>query len=315
MKTETSAGKCIACNSTMGAQLLYEYCRCSLCGSWTYLSDRPAAVDNKEYFDRIFSTLGELEIDPGKEELFDRYRKKDTLNRDGQYQRFRAYKRKMNGFLTNGKKVLEIGFGRGVRLAGLLEKGVDAYGVDISKTAVDNFKRKYPRYRERVAESDAFPGGAGVIYTCALFEHLDDPHGFLEDHFPGLPPGGILILDGVPVISEMNAGLTPVDDISFWKPCHRVIYSRPSLIALLEEHGYELIDFAALDDFNYRVLSLHNKKGYKAVTQLRNAGLDHEGLPGIPVYEEICREALNIHSLALYGSFIFVTKHPQGVFL
>lgn len=309
MKMETFMGKCIACNSTMGAQFLYEYCRCSNCGSWTYLSDRPAAVDNKEYFNRIFSKLGEFKIDQRKKDIFDLYRKKDALNRDEQYQRFHAHDKKMNIYFLKGKKVLEIGFGQGVKLIDFLEKGVDAYGVDISKTAVANLKKKYPQYRERVFELDAFQEEVEVIYTSALFEHLDDPRRFLEDNFSRLQPGGILILNAIPVLNEMNADLTPGDDISFWKPCHRVIYSPHSLISLLGNHGYELIDFSAKDDYNYRVLSLHNKKGYTDVTQLRNSTLEHDRLPGISVYEEICREALHIHSLALYGSFIFIKKN------
>ena len=95
------------------------------------------------------------------------------------------------------------------------------------------------------------------------------------------------------------------NDINFWKPCHRIIYSSESLIKLFKRSGYKIINWSITDDYNYRVLSLHKKYGYNKVTELRNSLIVNKNLPELNMYKKILKKALFIRSKALYGIFLF----------
>ena len=88
--------------------------------------------------------------------------------------------------------VLEIGFGSGDHLYSLLQQGVDAYGIDLSITAVTNFKEKYPQYAHTVHCGTRFHMQVDIIYCCALFEHLDQPEQFIQDAAGCLSPSGFI---------------------------------------------------------------------------------------------------------------------------
>ena len=94
-------------------------------------------------------------------------------------------------------------------------------------------------------------------------------------------------------------------DINFWKPCHRIIYSSSGIINLFRKYNFKIIDWSSIDDFNYRVLSLHNKYGYNKVAELRNSLIKDGNLPELNLFKKILKEALFIKSKALYGFFLF----------
>jgi len=183
--------------------------------------------------------------------------------------------------------------------------GTDAFGIDLSATAVINFQNKYPQYADRVQCGTRFNKTVDVVYCNALFEHLDDPGQFLQDASDCLGINGLIILDGLPMVNIGSSDINVEEDISFWKPCHRAIYSQQGLNILLSNHGFTIKTQAVIDDYYYRVLSLHIIYGYKEIIKLRDSCIKHKGLPGLLKYWLICRKALYINSLAHHGCIVF----------
>jgi SAM-dependent methyltransferase len=285
---------------------LYDYYQCSKCLSYNYVSDKNANEENNAYFDQHFSTASVLQESNEKRRVFNEYSIIDANLNQVVDIGFKKVRSSLNILTENALSVLEVGFGSGHTLAGLLRNGVDAYGIDISTVAVQNFIQSYPQYRERVTSGfDSFDRLVDVVYCCALFEHLDNPEIFLENSLGCLKDSGELILDGVPVLNERNPSFSVAEDINFWKPCHRVIYSVGGAVQLLKKYGFYLIKAGLNDDFNYRVLSMHLRKGYRRIIELRNPCLEHPDLPDISQFRLICEEALPTQSLAFYGIMVF----------
>ena len=281
-----------------------EYSQCPGCYSFNYVSEQSAETENRAYFDATFATLDERKVHRLKQSLFQHYTRVDQQRRRRQYAQYWGKRRQIMTQLEGQRKILEIGFGAGTHLAGLLQRGNDAYGIDLSATAVKRFQEKYPRYSDRVYVGSQFSKSVEMVYCCALFEHLDTPEQFLQNAESCLQPGGTLILDGLPLVSEMQADFGPEEDINFWKPCHRAIYSLAGLRTLLEKHGFTLEASAMYDDYNYRVASVHLRAGYHEIAQLRNSCLADRSLPGIFRYNALCRQALSVHSLAYLGTVL-----------
>ena len=302
---------CYACKNRLSYTKLGDYVQCPVCHSFIYISDQPAEIENKVYFDEIFKTLEERKDNSWKWRIFQKYDCIDQEKRKLQYADFyEKYKRIMK-CLEKPVTVLEIGFGSGDHLYSLLQQGVDAYGIDLSITAVTNFKEKYPQYAHTVHCGTRFDKQVDIIYCCALFEHLDHPEKFIQDAAGCLSPNGFLIIDGLPIVNDDVSNLTVDEDISFWKPCHRIIYSIHGLVTLWKPYGFTLEISALHDNYSYRVMSLHIKDGFQKVVELRSTCVEHKALPWIVRYYQICRKALYVKSLAYYGCVLFRKNHEN----
>jgi len=285
--------------------MINEYIQCDRCHSFTLLSDQTAEIDNQIYFDNFFKEVHEFSESLFKKEIFRRYQMLDQQKRMAEYNVFQNFQQSLKSVFTCDKKVLEVGFGTGENLVNLLQSGIDAYGIDLSAAAVSEFKTKYPQFQERVFYGTRYDGKIGTVYSCALFEHLDQPRQFLSDIYENLDKNGLLILDGVPLLNKKKSELTPDNDINFWKPCHRVIYSYEGLKNITTVAGFDLISLKEIDSYTYRVLSMILKNGYNKIVDLRNPFFNVEGLPEEDEFLLMCEEALTINSLALYSTSIF----------
>lgn len=297
--------QCIACKTKLDFNPINEYFLCPACGSYIFSSNKSAEEDNSDYFNVIYKTIGNFRVSPLKKKIFNHFASIDSRHRDKVYNDFDRFQVFVNSFFQEKSKVLEVGFGQGNKLHQLLQNGIDAYGLELSETATVNFQEKYPEYKDRVKIGVRFGERKfDVIYCCALFEHLDQPEQFLANAVMSLNNNGILIIDGFLLTNSMRSDLIIEEDICFWKPCHRIIYSQTGFIKLISGFNLELMGINTLDMFNYRVLSLHLKKGYKKISHLRNSILKDRDLPGIPTYCSICQKALRLNSLALYGTAV-----------
>lgn len=296
---------CLACNNQLTYEKLNDYTQCQKCHSYNYVSDQSAEADNNVYFNEMFKTLAERRESALKRKIFVRLAGKDRRKRKQQYIDFNQKQERILKKLDIPAKVLEIGFGSGEHLHGLLERGIEAYGVDSSIIAVRNFQERYPQFTNRVYCGTRFDKQVDVIYCCALFEHLDQPGQFIQDAVDCLGHSGSLIIDGIPLLGDTKGDFTTEEDINFWKPCHRMIYSLEGLRTLFARYGFADEICAMHDDYYYRILSLHLKYGYRSVVELRSFSVHHQELPWLPFYYFICRKALSINSLAYYGCIMF----------
>jgi len=285
--------------------ILGEYVKCLGCGSYVYVSDETAEDDNRRFFNSVYSRTEPPRYSKIKRKLFSVYAEKDEKNNREEYSKLTQSRKEIARILDKGETLMEVGFGEGRHLVKCLESGIDAYGVDISDEVVSTFCHQYPQYRDRVGVGTYFERTVGTVYCSALLEHLDDPQEFIDGLSPCLTPGGFLIIDAIPVVNESQSNIGIHEDISFWKPCHRVVASHSGLERMFGEKGYALTDCASVDLFNYKLLSLHIRDGYEDIVTIRHSCVKNSKLPGIRRYFDLCREALNVQSIALVGTYIF----------
>jgi len=290
---------------TLASCILCEYAKCFGCGSYVYVSDETAEDDNRHFFNSVYSRAEPPRYNKIKRKLFSIYAEKDEKNNRKEYSKLAQLRKEIARILDRGKTLMEVGFGEGRHLVKCLESGIDAYGVDISDEVVSTFCRQYPHYKDRVRVGTHFEKPVGTVYCSALLEHLDDPQKFIEGLSPCLTPGGFLIIDAIPVVNESQSNMGIHEDISFWKPCHRVVASHSGLEHMFGDKGYTLTDCASVDLFNYKLLSLHIRDGYKDIITIRHSCMRNGKLPGIRKYLGLCREALSGQSSALAGAYVF----------
>lgn len=302
--------KCPVCDATILCSALYDYVKCSACNSYIYVSDHSAQDDNRNFYDSFYPRWKEYKTSRTKLKtlMFKRFEKADRKLNEIKWAKFRQARKEIDSLFGKDKKLIEIGFGEGKRLVRFLKAGFDIYGIDISESVVNYFREEYPKYRDRVEVGTTYNGKIDVVYCCALFEHLDNPQQFVDNLSVLLPQNGLVVLDALPIVAESPSNLTINEDINFWKPCHRIICSQEALKRLFQQKGYRLLNYGIIDAFSHRVLSIHVRRGYDEVINLRDSRLRHFGLPGIFKYYSICQEALRAKSLAVSGSFAFIKE-------
>jgi SAM-dependent methyltransferase len=121
--------------------------------------------------------------------------------------------------------VLELGFGGGGLITQLLDDGVDAMGVELDATLVDQMNARYPG---RFIHSDILALQTStkfhLIYSANVLEHVGDPELLLRKL------GSLLTDDGTLVCMTPNAGSIDArifgpDWYQLWYPQHLLLYS------------------------------------------------------------------------------------------
>lgn len=296
---------CPVCESAHVGGAEGDYGPCASCGSYIYISSRSAEDDNRSFFNDMYGGAPDPRRSRIKSKIFRAFQKKDRLRNAGEYGEYRGLRTAIDATLRQAGRLVEIGFGEGRMLASLLKEGVDAYGVDISESIVHRFQKRHPEFRDRVRVGSRLDEQVSVVYCSALLEHLDNPTLLIQDASSSLKKTGLMIVDNVPVLSAKTPSITTEEDSCFWKPCHRIVFSLRGLKGLFERHGFQLERHAMIDSYNYRVLSVHIREGFSEIIRLRSSCLSHRGLPGILRYYSLCRQAVDVNSVALAGSFIF----------
>ncbi len=102
---------------------------------------------------------------------------------------------------VSGKKVLEVGCGKGDFSLYLAEKGATIIGTDFSETAIEIATAKGKLYKssatflemdaQMICFEDAF---FDIIYSCECLEHIPDPTKALKEFQRVLKSGGIAII-------------------------------------------------------------------------------------------------------------------------
>lgn len=296
---------CPVCGGRLPGSRLYVYSECLICKSYTYISDRSDEEENMAYFNEHFFDLKKYSRSIIKAIIFSHFLRRDKLYRSAEYPKLGHIRSETQRVFCKGNRILEIGFGSGRRLVKWLDSGFDAYGQDLSESAVKRFKDAYPHYRDRVSSGAGVEGAFDVVACEAVMEHVENPGNFIDAMTKNLRKGGILLVGSVPIINGNKADLTPENDVSFWRPCHRIIFSEDGLLRLFKEKGLLLVAGAAADVFIYRVLSAHMMKNYPAIMTVRDPKSSCPELPGFYEFYRICNDAINIRSLALCGTYIF----------
>lgn len=283
-----------------------EYYLCEKCNSYNLIVENTAEEDNKKYFDSIFTEYAKMSHNNVKILIYKIFSKVDSIIRNKKSFSYNKKKKLLFYSFDKNKLYLEIGFGQGVNLKYLLDKGYDIIGVDLSESAVNNFRKLYPHYSNKVflnSELEKKDFKFDIIYCSALLEHIDNQNDFLSDVYKKLNDRGRFIIDALPVINKYKKTISEDYDISFWKPEHRILYSVKGIKIISEKNNFSLESYGMSDSYNYRLLSFHKKHGYLDIEKYRDSTLKFKKSPNVFYYFILCIKALFIRSKCLIGIF------------
>lgn len=212
--------------------------RLSECGSCGVVAMRPIPTDEQlaKYYASYYSSTVKISFIP------------KTGNR---YPNLRKWFHKISGdvdprdFVTvpKGGRVLDYGCGYGGYLTDFHERGIDISGAEISVDVVDQCcKHGYDVHKVDDFSSIPFKDEEfDVVYLMQVFEHLKEPHIFLNELSRILKRGGVLYI-AVPNADSFWRRKFGENWVSGWfTPFHLYHYNSKSLSTLAEQHGFEVV--------------------------------------------------------------------------
>ena len=142
--------------------------------------------------------------------------------------------------IPEGARVLDYGCGHGSYLADFHARGIHISGAEIAGNLVDACCAQGYDVR-RVEYSDLIPFDDGefhVVYLMQVFEHLRDPHGFMQELNRVLKPGGALYI-AVPNKKSVWRKVFGKNWVSGWfAPFHLFHYDHDTLAHIAGQHGF-----------------------------------------------------------------------------
>jgi SAM-dependent methyltransferase len=135
-------------------------------------------------------------------------------------------------------KLLDIGCGMGAFIRTAAEIGIESWGVDVSRYAVQCGKERHPYPVESIDRLPELPGDFDVVTAWHVLEHTDDPVTFLRSALAHLRPGGLLVVE-VPNWSAFTARLWKAQ----WRSVrieHPLYFTKDALVHFLRRAGLEI---------------------------------------------------------------------------
>ncbi len=168
------------------------------------------------------------------------------------------------------QNILDLGCGNGALVNYLLSKNYEAYGTDASDAGIAIAQRKYPdRFALQNLDHEDLPQQFqnlkfNTIISTEVIEHLYDPRGFIdfctrvlkkadgERHIIlSTPYHGYLKNLVLAIVGKWDQHANPL-----WDGGHIKLWSKATLSTLLEEKGFEVIDFKGCGRMPYLYKSM-----------------------------------------------------------
>jgi SAM-dependent methyltransferase len=150
-----------------------------------------------------------------------------------------------------GKRVIELGSGRGHLSDALHRYGFDVQGLEISTAAVAESRSAFhvPVFAGTAEEylNAGNPGAFNIALACTVIEHVGSPASFVDACASLLRPGGILIMD-TPNIDFFNAQAAG-RAWDMYQKYHVYLFSPTTITLLLQRHHFEVIRTFSYDNY------------------------------------------------------------------
>ena len=173
--------------------------------------------------------------------------------------------------LAPGARVLDVGCGRGVTLAGLADRGLEAHGFEISAEAAQGADpRAHVRIAASLEEAEYPDAHFDAVVVWHVLEHVRDPRRTLETVRRIARPGARLVV-AVPNLSSPQARWAGTAWFHLDLPRHLYHFPLAALHALLERTG-----FAVRSEHHFSLRQ--NPFGWIQSWQNRRADLPRNGL-------------------------------------
>jgi 2-polyprenyl-6-hydroxyphenyl methylase/3-demethylubiquinone-9 3-methyltransferase len=154
-------------------------------------------------------------------------------------------------------RILDLGCGNGSMLAAFCELGLELHGVDASKSGIAQARQHYASIVFHVADltcllpSTLPPRSFDAIISTEVIEHVFEPRCFARNAFDLLKPGGQCLIT-TPYhgyLKNLAMAVTGGMDRHFtalWDYGHIKFWSRRTLGVLLEEAGFQNLEFSGV---------------------------------------------------------------------
>lgn len=250
MIAQSAGAVCIACGGELGKNekvrlLAAKLFVCSECGSWNY-------------FPRVTATQ-QIELHDQADYAHHPYFETRRAQTERALARCRAIFAEI-GKATGqrdfkGQRILDVGCGPG----GFLEAardlfGVDAVGIDVSKWAIDEVRKKgIVAHQATLEDADASLSDFPIVTAIDVIEHVADPPGLVQSIANRMSSGGVAYLEtpntdsiiyGLGAVLSRLSGGRPAGPMERLFPPHHIVYlSRDSIERAAEKSGLQLVSY------------------------------------------------------------------------
>jgi 2-polyprenyl-3-methyl-5-hydroxy-6-metoxy-1,4-benzoquinol methylase len=154
-----------------------------------------------------------------------------------------------------GARVLDVGCGEGWFTAALAEAGMEAVGIDVAQEPLRRAREREPDLDLRCVPLEGeWPSLRDVsfdaVWAGEVIEHVADTAGWLSEVRRVLRSGGALVLStpAHELLTRLALGLSGRAFAAHFDPRsdHLRFYTRRTVVALLEDFGFEQIETRAV---------------------------------------------------------------------
>ncbi len=141
--------------------------------------------------------------------------------------------------IGQGKRVLEVGCGRGYFLRSLEAGGHTGVGLELNSAAIANKVTAFDVRQQLVEDAAAAePESFDVVCSFQVLEHVVDPAGFIRSCVALVRPGGLLLLSTPNNDFALNREMGDAFDL----PPHHINHFTPTTFRNIADHlGLELV--------------------------------------------------------------------------
>ena len=149
------------------------------------------------------------------------------------------------GLITPGKRILEIGTGRGTLLRTLRDRGLDAVGVELSPERIAESLTRHGALPIQKISSVVLPFPAAtfdVVLSFDVFEHIPDSNAHLAEVRRVLKPGGWYLLQTPNKWTNTLFETIRWRSFTRWRADHCSLHSYRQLERRFRSNGFD-VDF------------------------------------------------------------------------
>lgn len=157
-----------------------------------------------------------------------------------------------------GRRLLDLGCGNGIKLIEFAQRGYEVWGVDVSPGAIAECRRILPEghFMQSELHDTALPEKYfDYVRMDNALEHVCDPRSTLRECWRVLSPGGAVLVY-VPHGRSLSIRVMNGGSISSWIPFHVQLFTRDSLSRLLREAGFDAVEIHGYSPLHWLPLSV-----------------------------------------------------------
>ncbi len=160
---------------------------------------------------------------------------------EGRSGNFKSILKVLKRIVKNKGSFLDVGSATGIMMNLAKKEGWDVYGVELSRWAVDEAKKRYGLeiIQGDFSEVELPENFFKVVTLIDIIEHVSNPKEVIEKVWRILEKGGVAVI----VTPDVQSFTAKVMGERWWhfRPAHIGFFSKRSLLYLLNSKGFEIV--------------------------------------------------------------------------